>query len=44
MNLWDSTKQSYIYIIGTPEEEERETGGEKIFKELIFPSYFSSYD
>lgn len=44
MNLWDSTKQSYIYIIGTPEEEERETGEEKIFKELIFPSYFSSYD
>lgn len=34
--LWDSAKQSYIYIVGTPEEEEeRETGEENIFKELM---------
>lgn len=39
MNLWDSTKQSYMYIIGTPEEEEREIREEKVFKELMAPVF-----
>lgn len=38
--LWDSAKQSYIYIVGTPEEEEeREIGEENIFKELMAPIF-----
>ena len=32
-DLWDNTKHTNIQIIGVPEEEEKEKGSEKIFKE-----------
>ena len=34
-DLWDNIKHNNIYIIGVPEEEEREKGPEKIIEEII---------
>ena len=34
-DLWDDIKHNNIYIIGVPEEEEREKGPEKIIEEII---------
>ena len=32
-DLWDNTKHTNIRIIGVPEEEEKEKGTEKIFRD-----------
>ena len=40
-DLWDHIKHTNIWIIGVPEEEEKNKGYEKIFEEVIveiFPS------
>ena len=37
--LWDNVKCTNIYIIGVPEEEEREKGTEKIFWEHIAKNF-----
>ena len=34
-DLWDNVKCTNIWIIGVPEEEEKEKGSEKIFEEII---------
>ena len=34
-DLWDNIKCTNICIIGTPEEEEKDKGPEKIFQEII---------
>ena len=36
---WDNVKCSNIHIIGVPEGGERETGTEKIFKEIIAKNF-----
>ena len=34
-DLWDNIKHTDIWIIGVPEEEEKENGYEEIFEEII---------
>ena len=34
-DIWDNIKHTSIWIIGLPEEEEKEKGSEKIFEEII---------
>ena len=34
-DLWDNIKHTNIWIIGVPEEEEKNEGYEKIFGEII---------
>ena len=34
-DLWDNIKRTKIRIIGVPEEEEKKTGTEKMFEEII---------
>ena len=31
-HLWDTIKHTHIYIMGVPEEEEKEKGAERIFE------------
>ena len=38
-DLWDNTKCTNIRIIGVPEEEEKNKGSEKIFKEIIVENF-----
>ena len=38
-NLWDNIKHSNIWIIGVPEEEEKNEGYEKIFGEIIVENF-----
>lgn len=43
-NLWDNNKEVNVYIIRHPEEEEKESRAERIFKGMIAlvpPSYIS---
>ena len=38
-DLWDHIKSTNIQIIGTPEEEEKKKGYEKIFEEIIVENF-----
>ena len=38
-DLWDNIKHTNIRIIGTPEEEEKKKGSEKIFEEIIVKNF-----
>ena len=38
-DLWDNIKCTNIRIIGVPEDEEKEKGSEKIFKEIISKNF-----
>ena len=38
-DLWDKIKCTSIWIIGVPEEEEKEKGPEKIFEEIIVENF-----
>ena len=38
-DFWDNTKHTNIWIIGVPEEEEKEKGSEKIFEEIIVENF-----
>ena len=40
-DLWDNIKCNNIRIIGFPEEEEREKGPKKIFKEIIVKNFLN---
>ena len=37
--VWDNIKHTNIHITGIPEGEERETGLEKIFEELVVENF-----
>ena len=44
--LWDNIKQANLYIIGIPEEEEKEKGIENIIEEIMaknFPNLKEKY-
>ena len=38
-DLWDNIKHTNIWIIGVPEEEEKNKGTEKIFEEIIVENF-----
>ena len=38
-DLWDNIKQTNIWIIGVPEEEEKKKRTEKIFEEIIIENF-----
>ena len=38
-DLWDNIKRTKIRIIGVPEEEEKKTGTEKIFEEIMVENF-----
>ena len=38
-DLWDNIKCTNIRIIGVPEDEEKEKGSEKIFKDIIIKNF-----
>ena len=38
-NLWNNIKHTNIHIIGVTEEEEKEKGSEKCFKEVIVENF-----
>ena len=38
-DLWDNIKHTNIWIIGVPEEEEKNKGYEKIFEEIIVENF-----
>ena len=38
-DLWDNIKHTNIHTIGVPEEEERETGAENIFEDIIAKNF-----
>ena len=38
-DLWDNIKCTNIWIIGVPEEEEKNKGYEKIFEEIIVENF-----
>ena len=38
-DLWGNTKYTNIWIIGVPEEEEKKTGSEKRFEEIIVENF-----
>ena len=40
-DLWDNTKRTNIQIIGVSEEEEKKTGSEKIFEEIIVENFLT---
>lgn len=33
--MWENNKRSNIYVIRVPEEEEKESGAEEIFEEIM---------
>ena len=39
--LWGKLKHTNIWIIGVPEEEEKEKGPEKIFQEIIVENFLN---
>ena len=39
IDFWDIIKHSNLWIIGVPEEEEKEKASEKIFKETIVENF-----
>ena len=41
-DLWDNTKCTNIRIIGVPEEEQKNKGSEKIFKEHILENFLNT--
>ena len=38
-DLWDNIKRTNIWIIGLPEEEDKQKGTEKIFEEVIVENF-----
>ena len=38
-DLWGNTKRTNIWIIGVPEEEEKNKGTEKIFEEIMVGNF-----
>ena len=38
-DLWDNIKHTNIRIIGVPEEEEKKTGTEKLFEDIIVEKF-----
>ena len=38
-DLWDNIKCTNIQLVGVPEEEEKKTGTEKIFEEIIVENF-----
>ena len=38
-DFWDNFKHTNIWIIGVPEEEEKNRGSEKMFEELIVENF-----
>ena len=40
-DLWDNVKDTNIWIIGVPEEEEIKKGYEKIFEEIIDENFLN---
>ena len=38
-DLWDNIKCTNIWIIGVPEEEEKNKGYEKVFEEIIVENF-----
>ena len=41
-DLWDNIKCTNIWIIGAPEEEEKEKGIEKIFEQIIVKNFLNT--